>query len=315
MAIGATLENRWEDVQHLKRAFNCFPDHMLIINPYTLKIIDANQTAQKLLGYSKEELLNLSLSQIDAAYNIESISSAFDAIIKSKEQHANFPTIHRRKDGSTFSVEVYLRCFTENGQPYILALATDTSVLKKVQDELNFHSILLNNITDAIVSTDQNFIVTSWNKYAEEIFGWSAQEAIGRSATSLTAAIYPNSTLEEVGALLFKNGFWKGEIITRKKSGTTFSALISIGVLKDDAGTVAGTVSVLKDISERKKKDEQIKHLAELVNKVSDAIISVDKNYDIVTWNSGATMIYGYEENEVMGKSIFNLWMRSNLYW
>ncbi|WP_018616242.1 PAS domain S-box protein [Segetibacter koreensis] len=78
---------------------------------------------------------------------------------------------------------------------------------------------------------------------------------------------------------------------------------------------IKGTVSVIKDIDEIKKKDDQITYLAGLVNKVNDAIISVGKNYNIVSWNKGAESIYGFEEKEVIGKSIFNLWMSSNPYW
>ena len=122
------------------------------------------------------------------------MAAAFERIIKSKEQHATFPTTHRRKDKSTFEVEVYLRCFKENNNNYILVSATERSVLTKAQEELKFHSTLFNNIFDAIVATDQNFNITSYNKFATQIFGWKEEEVIGRNTWELPASIYPNTS-------------------------------------------------------------------------------------------------------------------------
>lgn len=297
---------------HMTRcAFDYSPEQIYIIDPLTMKIADANETALQTLGYTKEELLQLAPQEIDASYTKEMMLAAFESIIKSKEKHATIPTIHRRKDKSTFEVEVYLRSFNENSRTYILASATDTSVLKKAQEKLRFHSALFNNISDAIVATDENFYITSYNKFTEEIFGWKEEEVIGKSAREVAASVYPNSSFEEVAQQLFKNGFWKGEIITHKKNGQAFPALISLGTLKDNTGKITGTVSVIKDISKQKKRDEQINYLADLVNKVHDAIISIDREFYIKTWNRGAEIIYGYTYEEAANKNILALLTRN----
>src|SRR3954471_16173863 len=111
-----------------------------------MKFVDANQTALTSLGYSKEELLNLKPDDIDAVFSRESMSEAFESIIKSKERHATFPTTHRRKDKSTVEVQVYLRCLKENNYNYMLVFATERSVLIKAGEELKLHSTLFNNI-------------------------------------------------------------------------------------------------------------------------------------------------------------------------
>ena len=113
---------------------------------------------------------------------------------------------------------------------------------------------------------------------------------------------------------LFKNGSWRGEIITHKKSGEKFPALISISTLKDASGKITGTVAVIRDVSEERKQDKKIAYMADLVDKVNDAIISVDAGYNIVSWNKGAENIYGFKYEEVAGKTIFTLWLRSHLY-
>ncbi|MDB5249229.1 MAG: domain S-box protein [Segetibacter sp.] len=311
MPIPPIDENsHWEDVQILKRAFDCSPDNIYIIDPESMMIVDANQTALDSLGYTKEELLKLGPHKIDAVFSYEMIKAAFDSIFKSKEQHAIIPTMHRRKDNTTFEVEVYLRCFKENGYSFILASATNTSLLKKAQDELKFDSALFKNISDAVVSTDRNFCITSWNKHAEEIFGWTENEAIGKTTRNLTAAIYPGATSEEVEQLLFTHGFWRGEIFVHKKDGGIFPALISVRTIKDLTGSLAGTVSIVKDISKQKERDQQITYLADLVDKVHDAIISLDEWFKIKTWNKGAENIFGYKDDEAKGRNLINFLTR-----
>lgn len=245
--------NQWKNTQMPNQTFQNSLEYVLIIDPQSMKYADADESALDSLGYTKEELLDLSPADIDATYDDHTIGAAFEAIMNSKEQHATFPAIHKRKDRSTFEVEVYLRCLEENGRFYILCSATKTSVLKKAQDELKFHSILFNNISDAIFSTDENFTITSWNNYAEEIFGWSAKEAIGQPIHTLTTMVYSGITADEAVQLLFKDGCWKGEVLTKRKDYTTFYALVSTGVLKDNDGKITGTVSVVQDISQRKK--------------------------------------------------------------
>ncbi|MCW3110719.1 MAG: domain S-box protein, partial [Segetibacter sp.] len=71
MSIAPSYENnRWEDVNILKQAFDCSPENILIIDPQKMKFVDANETALTSLGYSKEALLNLRPDDIDAVYSL-----------------------------------------------------------------------------------------------------------------------------------------------------------------------------------------------------------------------------------------------------
>src|SRR3954465_3163878 len=189
------------------------------------------------------------------------------------------------------------------------------SVSTRADEKLKFHSALFNNICDAIVVTDQDFRVTHFNKAASEIFEWKEEEAIGKCVKELGYATYPNSSPNEVRDILYKNGSWKGEFITSRKGGQIFPAFLSISTIKGETGNAEGTVAVIRDITEEKKREEKITYLADLVNKANDAIISVDCNYNIVSWNKGSENIFGNKYEEVAGKSIFNFWARTNSYW
>src|SRR3954471_19162405 len=100
--------NQREDNLLMQQAFECSPNSVFIIDPTEMKLVDANQTALYSLGYTKEELLSRSPQDIDTTFSDETMKTAFESIINSKEQQATFPAVYRRKDGSTFEVEAYL---------------------------------------------------------------------------------------------------------------------------------------------------------------------------------------------------------------
>ncbi|HEX8331448.1 MAG TPA: PAS domain S-box protein [Segetibacter sp.] len=305
-----------------KLAFDYSPDSILIINPRLMKFVDANQTALKSLGYSKDELIGLTVEDIDASFTNETMAAAFENIINSKEQHATIPTRHRRKDKTTFDVEVYLRCFKDDGHIFILATSTQASVLLRVQNELNFHSALFNKISDAIISTDENFVITSWNRYAEEMFGWTEEEAIGKPTRDLTAAIYPNQTSEEVTQFVRDNGHWKGEIFAHRKDGNVIPVMLSVGVIMDSANNVTGYVSVVRDISERHKLETELRSLNESLEKrviekteeltnvfdrISDGVVAYDRDWKYTYVNKKASEITGKQPEEMLGKKIWEI--------
>lgn len=113
----------------------------------------------------------------------------------------------------------------------------------------NFQARLLDNISDAIVSTDLSFVIQSWNTAAEKIYGWTAEEVLGKKFWELTKPIYPDTSRDEVVEQFFRDGIWKGEVTHLHKDGTPRNILGSITVLEERAGESAGIVSVFHDIT------------------------------------------------------------------
>jgi PAS domain S-box-containing protein len=308
------------DVPLVQQAFECSPNSMFIIDPEEMKFVNANQMALSSLGYSKEELLSKTPGDVDTAFSNETMKAAFESIINSKEQHATFPTVHQRKDGSTFEVESYLRCFNENSHTYILVSVTDTSVLKTAQDKLRFHATLFNSISDAIIATDEKFCIISYNTYAQEMFGWDINEAVGKPTKELLSPVYTNALREVVHNNLFENGSWQGEVNLYKKNGEAFPAFVSIGVIKDNQGKITGAVAVIRDITGMKQLEKSLKDLneqleqriakktEELINvfdRISDAFNAFDADWNYTYVNRKAAEIVGRSPKNLISKNIW----------
>lgn len=171
---------------------------------------------------------------------------------------------------------------------------------------------LLNLAFDAIfVRTFRDRTITYWNRGAEELYGYTPADAIGRNPAQLLRSVYP-VPLEEIEWELLATGGWEGEILHTHSSGSTIT-VASRWVLRRDAH--AEPVEILeinRDITQQKAATEQLRRSEQrfrmLVENVRDyAIFMLDPRGVISSWNTGARRIKGYESSEIIGKhfSIF----------
>jgi PAS domain S-box-containing protein len=106
---------------------------------------------------------------------------------------------------------------------------------------------------DAIVSKDLNGIITSWNKGAEKLFGYSADEAVGRSITML---IPPDRLPEEdmvLGRIRRGERVEHFDTVRRRKDGSLVPISLTVSPIKDAAGTIVGASKIARNVSERKR--------------------------------------------------------------
>ncbi len=97
-------------------------------------------------------------------------------------------------------------------------------------------------------------------------------------------------------------GFWSGEIVQLHRHGSELHLLASITLLKDEIGPF-GVIAIIGDVTERKEQERQLRYYASLQENVRDAVISHDLEFHIQTWNLAAQRIYGWQSEEVIGKT------------
>ncbi|XSG76803.1 PAS domain S-box protein [Herpetosiphon llansteffanensis] len=131
---------------------------------------------------------------------------------------------------------------------------TDITKRKQVEKKLQYQANLLAHVSDAIISTDSNYTIKSWNRAAEEIYGWPAQEAIGKRFSHLvpTEYIY-NDTRDQASARLIEQSFWQGEVYQYTRNGQKLHMLSSVSLIKNTQGQIQGTVGINRDITAYKQ--------------------------------------------------------------
>ncbi len=186
-------------------------------------------------------------------------------------------------------------------------LVEDAIRRREAQETTIYQARLVNSVSDAIISGDAERRVTFWNPAAERLYGWKAEEVLGRNLQDLMHSEYQGVGHKEMHQILNERGEWRGEVLQHRKDGTPIWVESYRIQLRDADGKETGYVTVNRDITERKKAEEDISYQARLINSVSDAIIASDSQLHVTSWNTGAEKIYGWKKEEVLGKSLAEL--------
>jgi PAS domain S-box-containing protein len=162
------------------------------------------------------------------------------------------------------------------------ALVTDITERKQAEEELRYQAYLLENVQDAIISIDLDFTIRTWNRGAEQIYGWSAQEAVGRSVRALLSTVYLEETInpQAVFDTLLAEGHWQGQVIHHHRDGARLFISNTTTILRDEAGNAVGAVAVNRDITSQKEAEQALRasesQLTLITDNVSGLISYVD---------------------------------------
>jgi len=171
-------------------------------------------------------------------------------------------------------------------------------------DALAWLAAIVDSANDAIVSKTLDGTITSWNRAAQKLFGYTAAEAIGQPI----ALIIPPERLAEETEIIRR--LRRGETVEHfetvrvAKGGRSVHVSVTISPLRNAAGEIVGASKIVRDISERLGAEETRARLAAIVDSSQDAIIGETLEGIITTWNRGAERLFGYTQAEAVGRHI-----------
>ncbi|MCA1717538.1 MAG: PAS domain S-box protein [Actinobacteria bacterium] len=133
----------------------------------------------------------------------------------------------------------------------------DVTERRRAEERLLFQAQLLEQVKAAVIATDLEGAVIHWNDYAEKLYGWSREEALGRNVSELVVGPAEAEVADEIMERLRAGETWEGEFVVRRKDGSTFPAHVTDSLIYDSQGRAVGIVGVSTDIAERKKAEEE----------------------------------------------------------
>ncbi|HEY2913305.1 MAG TPA: PAS domain S-box protein, partial [Candidatus Angelobacter sp.] len=176
-----------------------------------------------------------------------------------------------------------------------------SSEAEKAQRRL---AAIIESSEDAIASKDLNGIITSWNKSAERLFGYTAEEIIGQPVTLIIPPELHGDEPMILGKIRAGERIEHFQTVRVHKSGRLVDVSLTVSPIKDEKGTVVGAAKIVRDITRQKKLEEAALRLAAIVESSGDAIASKDLNGIITSWNRSAEKLFGYKAEEIIGKSV-----------
>jgi PAS domain S-box-containing protein len=140
----------------------------------------------------------------------------------------------------------------------IMVHAEDITERKRAGEQLRYQAALLASVNDAVVASDAQYRLTAWNEAAESLYGWKAEEVLGRNGLGILRTEWFGVDADRMRRTIAETGRWRGEVTQTRKDGTRISVELSAIALRDESGQITGYVSVNRDISERKRAEEAL---------------------------------------------------------
>jgi two-component system sensor kinase FixL len=187
------------------------------------------------------------------------------------------------------------------------------------QKEIDHQQVLLNAIfessNDAIMAISPDGITRTWNRAAELLYGYTADEVVGKPADQFLPRVVPADRMAQEAPLVERAV--RGERVPPyetmriRKDGSPIHVSVSLAPICNANGKVLGFSRTVRDITERKAHEEQTAFLTSIVQSSNDGIAGITNDGIIRTWNHAAELIYGYSAAEVIGTSALSFARRT----
>ncbi|MGB5484134.1 PAS domain S-box protein [Parasphingorhabdus sp.] len=232
-------------------------------NSYNFELV--NRGARENLGYSMEELRELTPWDIKPQYSMEQFIEYVTPLRNGEVPTQLFETVHERKDGTYYDVAVQLQFFpgVEN---LFYASITDITDRKRAEQARAHLAAIVASSSQAIISKTLESTITSWNDGAEKIFGYSAGEMIGKSIRLLIPADRQTEEDDILARMTRGEKISNYETVRVCRDGRQVDVAVNVSPIFDADGKIVGASKIAHDISERKQAEERERMLMGEVN-------------------------------------------------
>lgn len=228
----------------------------LAIDPSSSLITDANQAAIDFYGYPREQLLAMSIGEINCL-SPEALRQDLDDAVHKQRRYFNFR--HRLASGEVRDVEVYTGPGETAGRPMLYSIIHDITERKKIESELRLLSEAVNQSNASIVMTDPQGNITFVNDAFERTTGYRRTEALGQNPRLMQSGQTAPEKYRELWDTITAGRTWQGELYNRRKDGSYYWELASISPVTDPAGAITHFIAVKDDITQRKLQEEELR--------------------------------------------------------
>jgi len=298
-----------QSVDSLRDAVNYSADSIFLIDKKQMRFLDVNKTACESTGYTREELLNMGPQDIKPEYTKEELKQTFNVVLNENNREKRvLTTVHQRKDGSVFPVEVFLTCLET--EEIIVASVRDISDRKKIEKKLSeaYHIINLSHTIAFTWNNEPEWPVSFVSENVEKIFGYTAEEFLSQKIR-FSDCIHPDdrdrvqqevaNCSEKVECTEFQHQPYR--IVT--KNGNIRWVNDWTVIIREDTGDIIQYKGIIEDITEEKNALDNLRESEEryrdLFENANDLIQSVGPDGSFKYVNKKWKEILNYSDDDL----------------
>lgn len=222
------------------------------------KLIYVNAAACQSLGYSSEELLSMTLFDINPDYTSVDWGRKWE-IIKAK-RHMTNESIHKKKDGTIFPVEANANFIQFGGHEYVCAFARDITERKEKDSEVLRLAKVVNEAAESIVIAEPGGRIIYVNPAFEQMTGYTADEVLGKTTAIVKSGKHDRDFYNKLWNTIESGKIWRGRFTNRKKDGTLFEEDAVISSVRDNSGKIDNYIAVKRDVTLEVSLEAQLRH-------------------------------------------------------
>ncbi len=224
-----------------------------------------NRAFEQLTGYSEDELRSMDWAQVLTPSEWQEFERQKLEELHRTGRPVRYEKEYIRKDGTRVPIELLVHLVTDpDDKPlYYYSFITDITERKKAEEAQGRLAAIVESADDAIISKDLNAIIQSWNIGAEKIFGYKAEEVIGKPVSLLVPPGHIDEVPEILARIELGEHIEQFETVRMRKDGTIIPLSLTFSAVKDVSGRVIGASKIAHDITERKQAEEEIRRHAE----------------------------------------------------
>jgi PAS domain S-box-containing protein len=263
-----------------------------------------NPAFTRMTGYTSEEAVGQRPGILKSGRHSQAFYEQLWETIRSGQVWFG-EVVNRRKDGTLYDEEMRITPVqASNGQVVsFIAIKHDVTGRRAAEEAQGFLAALVESSEDAIVAYTLAGIIRIWNRGAEAVLGYAAEEVIGKPLSIVIAPerlpLLPAFTRRALEGKAIP----QYESVCLHKDGRRILVAVTASPIRNAAGEATAISVIMRDISERRETEEARALLASIVESSDDAIVGARLDGSIVSWNRSAEALFGYSSQEIIGKN------------
>ncbi|MEI7430474.1 MAG: PAS domain S-box protein, partial [Betaproteobacteria bacterium] len=232
---------------------------LLLTDPASGAIIDANQAASDYYGYQAAQLIRMNISEINTM-PAELIAQERQRAMRGDRK--TFLFVHRLASGVLRDVEVHLTPIENGGRTLLFCIIHDITERKQAEEKLFLAASVFTHAREGILITTTDGSIIDVNHSFSRITGYQREEVLGRNPRILSSGRQEKEFYEDLWCALHEKGHWYGEVWNRRKNGEVFASMQTISTVNDAQGNARHFVALFADITAIKEHEKQLEHIA-----------------------------------------------------
>jgi PAS domain S-box-containing protein len=303
--VQADLE---ESEKRFRHFFEKNSSVMLLIDPSSGAIKEANEAAVAYYGYSRSQLLGMSITAINTLSPEEVVQEMQAA---RREERGHFLFRHRLASGEIRDVEVYSSPIQTAAQPVLFSIIHDITERRRAEEMLRKLSVAVEQSPASVVITDLDACIQYVNRRFTEVTGYGADEVIGQNPNLLQSGMTSPDVYLGLWSNLTQGLAWKGELLNKRKNGELYWEESHLAPARDSSGVVTHYVAVKIDITQRKQAELALQQshatLRSILDTTLDGYWRTDMQGRLLDVNPTYCRQSGYTREELLGMQIGDL--------